>query len=786
MIGIITQEEKVGIVKKRDGQVVPYDHSKVRVAMGKAFEETGNEYTDKVLEDLSLQVLDSLGKKYKELPYHVEDIQDTVEEVLMGSAYKEVAKAYIVYRTERMKFRKAGEKILKEIENITFVDADDDDNQRENANIDGNSPMGSMLQYGTTASSQYNLLNLVDSKASQAHIDGDIHIHDLDFLGLTTTCCQIDLDKLFKNGFNTGHGHLRQPQSIGSYTALAAIAIQSNQNDQHGGQSIPAFDYYMADGVKKSLRKNFIENLYKYITFSSVQIPKDAIKNALKYVEDEVGEYTIDSDDNFFYQLSIELENILSLHEPKLKAIHEQSIKDTERDTYQAMEGFIHNMCTMQSRAGSQTPFSSINYGTDTSPEGRMVMTQLLKATYDGLGNGETPIFPIQIFKVIDGINLNPGDPNYDIFRQAIKTSSKRLFPNFSFPTQGENSLFYDPNDYNSEVAYMGCRTRVMSNVYDNTKQNSVGRGNLSFTTINLPRIAFESNGETNRFYEILDDRIDLITNQLLERFEVQKNKYVYNYPFLMGEGVWEGSENLDWNDKVGEVLKHGSLSVGFIGLAEALKVLTGKHHGESDESQKLGLEIIGYMRDKMDILAEGTELNFSLLATPAESLSGKFVALDKEKYGEVEGVTDKDYYTNSFHVPVYYKTRAIDKIRKEAPYHALTNAGHISYVEVDGDPEQNLEAFESLVRAMHDNEMGYASINHPVDRDPICGHTGVIGDICPHCGRDETGLGEVPFDRIRRITGYLVGGMDRWNNAKSAEEKDRVKHVGGVQRRKD
>ncbi len=450
--------------------------------------------------------------------------------------------------------------------------------------------------------------------------------------------------------------------------------------------------------------------------------------------------------------------------------------KETDRATYQAMEALIHNLNTMNSRAGAQTPFSSINYGMDTSAEGRMVIKNVLLANEAGLGNGETPIFPIQIFRVKDGVSYNPGDPNYDLFKLACRVSAKRLFPNFSFLDAPFNLKFYDGTP-ETEIAYMGCRTRVIANVYDKSRQICNRRGNLSFTSINLPRIAIKAKGDIGWFFEELDRKIDLVIDQLLDRLAIQSKKKVKNYPFLMGNGVWLDSEKLGPEDEVGEVLKHGTLSIGWIGLAETLVALIGEHHGQSEKAQNLGLDIISHMRKRVDEESAKTGLNFTLLATPAEGLSGRFVRMDKERYGVIPGVTDRDYYTNSFHVPVYYEISAIDKIKKEAPYHELTNAGHISYVELDGDPTKNLAAFEKVIRAMHDAGIGYGSINHPVDRDPVCGFTGVIdGDVCPKCGRHEFENGG-GFDRIRRVTGYLVGTLDRFNDAKRAEERDRVKH---------
>ena len=455
--------------------------------------------------------------------------------------------------------------------------------------------------------------------------------------------------------------------------------------------------------------------------------------------------------------------------------ILDYAMEKTTRDTYQAMEGFIHNLNTMHSRAGAQVPFSSINYGTDTSWEGRLAIEQLLLATEAGLGHGETPIFPIQIFRVKEGVNYNPDDPNYDLFKLAMKVSAKRLFPNFAFIDAPFNLQYYKPGHPETEVAYMGCRTRVMGNVYDSSREIAPGRGNLSFTSINLPRLGIESKGDYLTFFKLLDKMLDTTMQQLLDRYKIQASRVVRNFPFLMGEGVWMDSDGLSPDDTVGEVLKHGTLSIGFCGLAECLVALNGKHHGEDEFSQELGLRIVGYIRDYCNRKSTELSMNVTCLATPAESLAGRLLRSDRERYGIIKGVTDREYYTNSFHVPVYYHLPALKKIDIEAPYHALTNAGHISYVELDGDPTKNLAAFERVVRHMKEAGIGYGSINHPVDRDPVCGYNGIINDTCPCCGRSEAD--GVPFERIRRITGYLVGTLDKWNDAKRAEERDRVKH---------
>lgn len=600
----------------------------------------------------------------------------------------------------------------------------------------------------------------------------------------TLTCCQIDLEKLFNGGFSTGHGHLREPQDITSYAALAAIAIQSNQNDQHGGQSIPAFDFYLAKGVAKTFRKEYISNLNKALELF-INLDAD-VREPFKAVEKETGKTAaMIMDDSFLNSLNAMLKETFGLGEEQIELINKFAYKEanvaTRRKTYQAMEAFVHNLNTMHSRAGAQVPFSSINFGTDMTPEGRLISENLMLAQEAGLGNGETPIFPILIFKVKEGINYNPEDPNYDLFKLAMRVSAKRLFPNFSFMDAPFNKQYYKEGHPETETTYMGCRTRVMGNI--NGPEIATGRGNNSFTSINLPRLGIKHgvavNGDFNEaaFFNELDEKMEIVIQQLLERLEIQGRKKVKNFPFLMGQGVWIGSENLSWEDTLEEIIKQGTLTIGFIGLAECLKALIGEHHGESEEAQKLGLKIVGHMREMCDEATEKYGLNFSLIATPAEGLSGRFTRIDKKIYGIIPGVTDRDYYTNSFHVPVYYHITAFKKIQKEAPYHEFTNGGHISYVEVDGDPTNNLEAFESIVRCMKDAGIGYGSINHPVDRDPCCGYSGVIeGHVCPKCGRDEREE-EYKFEKIRRITGYLVGTVDRFNDAKASEERDRVKH---------
>ena len=747
MIKVDDKLENLTVVK-RNGKKVEFNGSKIAVAIKKGFDSVNTEeeikYNEKDIQKVYQKVIkriEELQEKEKIEKLKIEQIQDMIEDALLKSGYEDVYKSFSSYRERRNASRmifedkKKMHKFLKSLESLGLKSAVEEDSKRENANIDGNSAMGTMLQYGSTVSKEFAKAYLMKPKYAEAHDNGDIHIHDMDFMAMgTTTCMQIDLNKLFKNGFSTGHGHLRSPKDIMSYSALAAIAIQSNQNDQHGGQSIPAFDYYLAPGVLKTFKKQFKQALYELLDFSDFiafvnmdRVAKEVDKlNSIKINIDEFSN---------FYKESHEVKRIF-------EKAYDIAYAKTDRITYQAMEAFVHNLNTMHSRAGAQVPFSSINFGTDTSEEGRMVIRNYLLSVDAGLGRGETPIFPISIFKLKEGVNYNKEDPNYDLFRLSCEVSAKRLFPNFSFLDSTFNKQYYKPDDYNTEVGYMGCRTRVIGNVADPNKQITPGRGNLSFTTINLPRIGIK-HGIINRekadmkgFFEELEEKMDMVRDQLLERFEIQCNKRLYNFPFLLGQGIWLDSEKLKNTDRLRKILKHGTLSIGFIGLAECLKALIGKHHGESEEAQKLGLKIVGFMRKKCDEYAQQYNLNFTCLATPAEGLSGRFTNLDKAIYGRIKGITDREYYTNSFHVPVYYNISIVDKIKTEGPYHKLTNAGHISYIELDGDTTKNIDAFEKIVRLMKENDMGYAAINHPVDRDPVCGYVGVINDVCPGCGR--------------------------------------------------
>ena len=757
-------------VVKRNGKKVDFNETKIAIAIKKGFddviestmdEETGiAKYSEKDMQKIFQDVLNRIEKDYADKDkIKIEEIQDLIETSLKAKKYDEVYESFANYRERRAQSRaaftedKRSHKFLKTLEGLALKSASEDDTKRENGNIDGNSAMGTMLQFGSNVSKEFAKTYLMKKAFADAHDEGDIHIHDMDFEAMgTTTCLQIDLDKLFKGGFSTGHGYLREPNDIMSYSALAAIAIQSNQNDQHGGQSIPLFDYYLAPGVIKTFKKQLKMTIQDFLDYSDF-----ASYINMKTVEDVISKLTtINTEVEVFEKFYKENDSVKRLFAMAL----EKAVAKTDKITYQAMEAFIHNLNTMHSRAGAQVPFSSVNFGTDVSPEGRMIVKNYLLAVDAGLGHSETPIFPISIFKVKEGVNYNPEDPNYDLFKLSCKVSAKRLFPNFEFLDAPYNLQYYVPGRPETEVATMGCRTRVMGNVVDPDKAVSPGRGNLSFTTINLPRIAIRhgivgpnegaKKADMKGFYEELDEKLELCKEQLLERFDIQCKKRVYNFPFLMGQGNWMDSEKLKQNDKLKKVLRHGTLSIGFIGLAESLMALIGEHHAESTKAQKLGLEIIGHMREKCDEFSQEYKLNFTCLATPAEGLSGRFTKIDRAIYGKIKGVTDRDYYTNSFHVPVYYNISIAKKIKLEAPYHALTNAGHISYIELDGDVTENVEAFESVVRLMKEAGIGYGAINHPVDRDPVCGYVGVIKDVCPGCGRREGD--PIPADLLKNL----------------------------------
>lgn len=747
----------IRFIVKRDGRKVSFNEDKISNAIRKALisahpdDKSTSQYEEELVEKLTRRVVSDIEKQNLNAPT-VENTQDIIEKVLIQEGMASEAKNFILYRQNRTNVRNYNTDLTKIYRDLTSKSTADMDLKRENANIDANAPMGLMLRFGSEGSKDYVRRYVLRPEHSIAHSRGDIHIHDLDFYMLTINCCQIGLKDLFKRGFSTGHGFLREPQSIQSAAALCCIAIQSNQNDMHGGQSIPLFEYDLApyvaisyskhlckviciclrdDNADVSELKSYCKELYeKYDTCLSNEV-QSLIKAKVTDVLRKYSDNDSDVAKNADYIMS-------------------EAIKLTERETYQAMEALIHNLNSMQSRAGAQVPFSSINYGTGTQPEHRMIMKNVLLATDAGLGGGETPIFPVQIFKVKDGINTKKGDPNYDLFELACKVSAKRLFPNFSFLDAPYNAKYYKPGHPETEVALMGCRTRVVSNDYDKTKEIIPGRGNLSFTTINLPRLAIEAHGSISKFFESLDKMVYMVFDQLMDRFEVIAKKQVLNYPFLMGQGVWVDSDRLNPEDTIEDVIKNGTMSVGFIGLAECLVALIGKHHGESKEAYDLGYKIIKHMRDLTDKHTVDTGLNFSLFSTPAEGLSGRFVKIDKRLYGSIPGVTDREYYTNSFHVPVYYEISAADKIKTEGPFHALCNAGSISYVEMDGDLTKNVEAFKNVILYMKECGVGYGSINHPVDRCPVCNYVGIIGDVCPRCGRKD-GEG-VSIERLRKL----------------------------------
>jgi len=665
-------------IKKRDGREVPFDEAKITEAIFKAAKAVGGADKQMAME-LTLDVLRFLKQKYNGGTFNVEDVQDAVEKILIEKGHARTAKAYILYRYNRTRMRDAKSDLMDAVADILI------ETSRENANV-SNSPSAKMLQIASAASKSYYLNRLIPEKLSIAHRRGDIHIHDLDFYGKTLTCVQIPLGKLLNSGFNNGHGFIRSPKRPASATALAAIILQSSQNDMHGGQSFAFFDRDMAP---------FMANAS----------------------EDEI---------------------------------------------YQAMEALIYNLNSMHSRAGAQVPFSSLNIGSDISPAARAVTRNVLLAYEKGLGRGETPIFPNIIFRLKEGVNFNPGDPNYDLFQLAIRVAAQRLNPTFSFMDSSFNK------EYGDQVSYMGCRTRVMADRFGEAVTD--GRGNLSFTTINLPRLAINAERNLMKFYQSLSELIDMTCEQLYHRYDVQANLKVKDMPFLMGQHLYLDSDNLEPNDKLEPAIKHGTLSVGFIGLAETLTALTGFHHGQSEEAQVLGEEIVAFMRNKIDKASEQYDLNYTLLATPAEGLSGRFVKMDLKEYGIIPGITDKEYYTNSFHVPVNYPISAFDKIRLEGIYHKYTNAGHISYVEFASPPAHNLQAVEDILRFMAKSDMGYAGINFPVDFCDDCGYLGVIDqDNCPVCG-------QTAIRRIRRITGYL-STVERFNDAKCKELEERVAH---------
>jgi ribonucleoside-triphosphate reductase len=791
----------VAQIRKRDDRVEAFDVSKITRAIFRAASSVGG-VDIAMASNIAQHVKDKIDLQFEGTVPSVEQVQDVVEHTLVHEGHAKTAKAYILYRDRRSRARNSRSHLMQTMRDLTFKSRGAIDLKRENANIDGECTMGVMLRYGSEASKEMSLSELISPEFADAHVNGDIHIHDLDFYPLCWNCCQIPAGKLLEAGFNTGHGNLRTASNIQSASSLACIIIQSNQNDMFGGQSIPKFDYDLAPFVAKTFVKKLVDVMrVKYDDMLSLQ-ELEQIKSACWAHYKSQGTLVDPSTwkgNSDAWELEVDTTTLLGtlcviigahtrtyhssayLNSPREyvdTALHilNLALDRTEKETYQGMEIVVHNLNTMHSRAGAQVPFSSLNYGTDTSAEGRMVIKNILLALDAGMGDGETPIFPIHIFKVKDGINGKPGDPNYDLFKLSIRVSAKRLFPNWVFLDAPFNAQYYKPGDPDTEAATMGCRTRVVGNTFDPQREIFTGRGNLSFISLNLPRLGLKhrNDGNLEAFFEELDEKINMMFDCLLQRFEVQAKRQAKNFPFLIGQGVWIDGESLSPEDEVRDVIKHGTLSIGFIGLAECLKALLGVHHGESEQAQKLGLEIVGRMRAKADAKSKETGLNFSVIGSPAEGLSGRFIRMDRKVFGSIAGVTDRDYYTNSNHVPVYYPISAARKIDIEAPYHALENGGHITYVEVDGDPLNNLEAMEQIVEHMKTRGIGYGSINHPVDRDPVCGYTGIIGDTCPRCGRhDGEAISEKVLKAIRkRIT------KDNRSEEERIESSDRIPNV--------
>ncbi len=730
-------------VVKRDGRVVIFDNRKIVDAILKAMNVT-EEGEDIVL---AAEIAAAISKIDVD-KMSVEDIQDQVEYELMNSPRKEVAKKYIAYRNQRNLARKAkSREIFQEI-----IDAQATEITRENANMNADTPAGMMMKFASESTKSYVDECLLSEEVKEAVKNNYIHIHDKDYYPTKSlTCIQHPLEKILGEGFYAGHGESRPAKRIETASILACISLETVQNEMHGGQAIPAFDFYMAPFV----RRTFQEELDKIseINGESYQRLYDVkIDDYLK--RDLVG---IQGDDR----------------------VIQHAINMTVSRTHQAMEAFVHNMNSIHSRGGNQVVFSSINYGTDTSAEGRCVIREILNTTYEGVGNGSTAIFPIQIWKKKRGVSYLPEDRNYDLYKFACKVSARRFFPNFvNLDAPYNQHELWTPNDpmrYRYEVATMGCRTRVFENRFG--PKTSIGRGNLSFTTINIVKLAIECMGIENQeeriheFFKKLDMTLIIAAKQLNERFNFQKTALKKQFPLLMGS-LWMDSEKLDESDSIEAVINHGTLGIGFIGLAEALIALIGKHHGESPEAQDLGLRIVSFMRSKINEFSETYKHNYSVLATPAEGLAGRFTRADKKKFGIIAGVTDKDYYTNSNHVPVYYKCTPKHKAEIEGPYHALTGGGHIFYVEIDGDATHNPEAIMRIVDLMDKYDIGYCSVNHNRNRCMDCGFENADKDLekCPNCGGEN-------IDQLQRITGYLVGTTSRWNSGKLAELKDRVIH---------
>lgn len=785
---------------KRDGKRENFSPSKITNAISKAFNATGIAHQEELIDEITQRVINH----FENPTIGVEEIQDLVETELM-KVQPEVAKKYIIYRQWRNTERDRKTQIKHIMDGIVAIDKNDVN--LSNANMSSHTPAGQMMTFASEITKDYTYKYLLPKQYAEAHQLGDIHIHDLDYYPTkTTTCIQYDLDDLFERGFHTKNGSIRTPQSIQSYATLATIIFQTNQNEQHGGQAIPAFDFFMAKGVLKSFQKVVVSSISFYFDMKGMEVDEAKLQALVKQHVASIAP----SEDEKKILLAAFVDQQINLTADELEHILKKAYSQVRKDTHQAMEGFIHNLNTMHSRGGNQVVFSSINYGTDTSAEGRMVIEELLKATIEGLGTrGEVPVFPIQIFKIKDGVSYSEADykramedfdaamegkvefeaPNFDLFLKACRTTAKALFPNFMFLdtpfNQHEKWDASDPKRYRYELATMGCRTRVFENL--NGEKTSLGRGNLSFTTMNLPRLAIEARIKAESmsdcqsqdaierlakeiFISSVHDMAVFIAEQLYTRYQYQRTALARQFPFMMSNNVWKGGGNLNPNDEVGDVLNQGTLGIGFIGGHNAMVALYGQGHGHCQKAWDTLYEAVEEMNHVADEFKQKYHLNYSVLATPAEGLSGRFTRMDRRKYGVIPGVTDRDYYVNSFHVDVKEPITIVEKIKCEAPFHALTRGGHITYVELDGEAQKNVKAIAKIVKVMHDEGIGYGSINHPVDTCHNCGYKGVIYDKCPICNSEN-------ILRMRRITGYLTGDLNSWNSAKRAEERDRVKH---------
>lgn len=788
-------------IVKRDGKHEDFSISKIKNAISKAFVATNKDVDDGVIAGLTMSVIE----QFDNTTMSVERIQDIVEQTLMRK-HPDVAKKYIIYREWRNTERNKKSKMKIEMDGIVAIDKNDVN--LSNANMSSHTPAGQMMTFASEVTKDYTYRYLLPKRFADAHQQGDIHIHDLDYYPTkTTTCIQYDLMDLFTRGFHTKNGSIRPPQSIQSYATLATIVFQTNQNEQHGGQAIPAFDFFMAPGVLKSYKKNLSNYLAFSLSLGGSNVDEKDVRGAVSPLITTIAPEAAE-EEAILAKLN---EGGRRIDKAAFGAVVAKAYEQTRKDTHQAMEGFIHNLNTMHSRGGNQVVFSSINYGTDTSAEGRLVMSELMDATIEGLGpKGDVPVFPIQIFKVKDGVNFDEAEfaealadidgvvsgahklrtPNLDLLVKACKTTAKALFPNFMFLdtpyNKNEKWRADDPHRYRYELATMGCRTRVYEDLWG--EKTPIGRGNLSFTTINMPRLAIEARIEaenalpesasreiveteaTKLFMRKVEDMAQLVADQLFERYQYQRTALAQQFPFMLGNNVWKGGSDLMPNDHVGDILRHGTLGIGFIGGHNAMMALYGEGHGDSQRSWNTLYEAVSKMKEVADRNKKERQLNYAVLATPAEGLSGRFTKMDKRRFGVLPGVNDRDYYVNSFHVDVKKDISITDKIKKEAPFHAITLGGHITYVELDGEAKKNVRAIAKIVKAMHDEGIGYGSINHPVDTCHTCGYSGVIYDTCPICGSDN-------ILRMRRITGYLTGDLSTWNSAKRAEEHDRVKH---------